>query len=194
MDGDYRPGNDAAAIIIPKVEEAPATPEAAAAGAAAAAEPEVIKQGKKDEEGAEAAPGPGGKRRESSVIWGLTPRENGGRTALKLIVGLGNPGREYEHTRHNVGFQVAEELADRYHVTLRNHAKWKARAAKISEIGDGILLAEPTTFMNLSGWAVREIADFHKLAPADVLVVVDDADLPLDVAVAHGRSAVGIMG
>ena len=98
---------------------------------------------------------------------------------MKLIVGLGNPGREYEHTRHNVGFQVAEELAQRYRVTLKNHAKWKARAAKIADIGDGVLLAEPTTFMNLSGWAVREIADFHKLAPADVLVVVDDADLPL---------------
>jgi PTH1 family peptidyl-tRNA hydrolase len=98
---------------------------------------------------------------------------------VKLIVGLGNPGREYEHTRHNVGFQVAEELANRYRVTLKNHAKWKARAAKIAEIGDGVLLAEPTTFMNLSGWAVREIAAFHKLAPSDVLVVVDDADLPL---------------
>ena len=94
-------------------------------------------------------------------------------------MGLGNPGREYEHTRHNVGFQVADELAHRYRVTLRNHTKWKARAAKIADIGSGVLVAEPTTFMNLSGWAVREMADFHKLAPADVLVVVDDADLPL---------------
>jgi PTH1 family peptidyl-tRNA hydrolase len=98
---------------------------------------------------------------------------------VKLIVGLGNPGREYEHTRHNVGFQVAEELARRYAVTLKGQTKWKARAAKIGGIGDGVLLAEPTTFMNLSGWAVREIAGFHKLLPADVLVVVDDADLPL---------------
>ena len=98
---------------------------------------------------------------------------------MKLIVGLGNPGRVYEHTRHNVGFQVAEELARRYRVTLKTHAKWKARAAKVAEVGDGLLVAEPTTFMNLSGWAVREIAAFHKLAPSDVLVVVDDADLPL---------------
>jgi len=98
---------------------------------------------------------------------------------MKLIVGLGNPGREYEHTRHNVGFQVAEALADRYRVRLKSRASWKARVAEIAEIGDGVLLAEPTTFMNLSGWAVREIAGFHKLAPSDVLVVVDDADLPL---------------
>jgi len=98
---------------------------------------------------------------------------------LKLIVGLGNPGREYEHTRHNVGFQVVEELAQRYHVTLKRRASWKARVAKIAEIDEGVLLAEPTTFMNLSGWAVREIAAFHKLLPSDVLVVVDDADLPL---------------
>ena len=98
---------------------------------------------------------------------------------MKLIVGLGNPGREYEHTRHNVGFQVVEELARRYRVTLKNHARWKARAAKIAEIGDGVLVAEPTTFMNLSGWAVREIASFHKLSPTELLIVVDDADLPL---------------
>ncbi len=98
---------------------------------------------------------------------------------MKLIVGLGNPGPEYSGTRHNVGFMVAEELAHRHGVKFRSHAKWKARAAKISDIGDGVLLAQPTTFMNLSGWAVREIASFHKLAPSDVLVVVDDADLPL---------------
>jgi PTH1 family peptidyl-tRNA hydrolase len=98
---------------------------------------------------------------------------------LKLIVGLGNPGPEYSGTRHNVGFMVAEELAQRHRVKFRNYAKWKARAAKISGIDDGLLLATPTTFMNLSGWAVREIAAFHKLAPSDVLVVVDDADLPL---------------
>jgi PTH1 family peptidyl-tRNA hydrolase len=98
---------------------------------------------------------------------------------VKLIVGLGNPGRDYEDTRHNVGFQVAEELARRYHVTLKNQAKWKARAARIPGIGDGMLVAEPTTFMNLSGWAVRELASFHKIEPADVLVVSDDADLPL---------------
>ena len=98
---------------------------------------------------------------------------------MKLIVGLGNPGPEYSDTRHNLGFHVTEELAHRHGVKFKNHAKWKARAARIPDIGDGVWLAQPTTFMNLSGWAVREIASFHKLAPADILVVVDDADLPL---------------
>jgi PTH1 family peptidyl-tRNA hydrolase len=99
--------------------------------------------------------------------------------ALKLIVGLGNPGERYADTRHNLGFQVVEELARRYRVRLRNDSKRKARVARIGEIGDGVLVAQPTTFMNLSGWAVRDVAFFHKVAPPDLLVVVDDADLPL---------------
>src|SRR5918993_708326 len=84
---------------------------------------------------------------------------------MKLIVGLGNPGREYEHTRHNVGFQVAEELAHRYHVTLKDRGSWKARVAKIPDIGDGVLLAEPTTFMNLSGWPFARSPAFTSSRP-----------------------------
>ena len=99
---------------------------------------------------------------------------------MKLIVGLGNPGREYEHTRHNVGFQVAEELARRYRVTLEEPREVESSGGEDSRTSaTACCVAEPTTFMNLSGWAVREIASFHKLAPSDVLVVVDDADLPL---------------
>jgi PTH1 family peptidyl-tRNA hydrolase len=98
---------------------------------------------------------------------------------LKLIVGLGNPGPEYSDTRHNLGFQVVEELARRYRVKLRNDTKRKARVAKIVDIGDGVLVAQPTTFMNLSGWAVRDVASFHKVTSPDLLIVVDDADLPL---------------
>ena len=98
---------------------------------------------------------------------------------MKLIVGLGNPGPEYSDTRHNVGFLIVDELARRHEVALRSQARWKARTAKVGGIGEGMLLAAPTTFMNLSGWAVREIAGFHKLEPADLLVVVDDVDLPV---------------
>ena len=94
-------------------------------------------------------------------------------------MGLGNPGREYDGTRHNVGFDVVEQIARRHRVDFKNSSKWKARTARIAGVGDGLLLAAPTTFMNLSGWAVREIATFHKLEPGELLVVVDDADLPL---------------
>jgi peptidyl-tRNA hydrolase, PTH1 family len=115
--------------------------------------------------------------------------------ALKLVVGLGNPGSEYARTRHNVGFDVVEEVARRHGVTLKTTAKWKARTAKIGALGDGVLLAEPTTFMNLSGWAVREIAAFHKLSPSDLLIVVDDADLPLGrLRIRSGGSAGGHNG
>lgn len=98
---------------------------------------------------------------------------------MKLIVGLGNPGSEYSETRHNLGFKVADELAKRHHVKLRNSTKRKALTAKISDMGDGVWLAEPTTFMNASGWAVHKLVSFHKIALPDVLVMVDDVDLPL---------------
>jgi PTH1 family peptidyl-tRNA hydrolase len=98
---------------------------------------------------------------------------------LKLIVGLGNPGSDYADTRHNVGFWVADELARRHEVKFRHSAKWQARTARITGGDEDVLLAEPTTFMNLSGWAVRELATFYKIPVADVLVMVDDADLPL---------------
>jgi PTH1 family peptidyl-tRNA hydrolase len=98
---------------------------------------------------------------------------------LKLIVGLGNPGSEYSDTRHNVGFWVADELAARNKVKFRESAKWRARTARITGVDDDVLLAEPTTFMNLSGWAVRELAAFYKIGWTDMLVLVDDADLPL---------------
>jgi PTH1 family peptidyl-tRNA hydrolase len=114
---------------------------------------------------------------------------------LKLIVGLGNPGREYSETRHNLGFQVVEELAHRYRVKLRNDTKRRARVAKIGDIGDGVLVAQPTTFMNLSGWAVRDVASFHKVVPQDLLIVVDDADLPLGrLRIRAGGSAGGHNG
>ncbi len=98
---------------------------------------------------------------------------------MKLIVGLGNPGPEYSDTRHNIGFLVVDELASRHGVSLRSQAKWKARTARIADVGDGVMLVKPTTFMNLSGWAVREIAGFYRLPPDDLLIVVDDADLPV---------------
>jgi peptidyl-tRNA hydrolase, PTH1 family len=95
---------------------------------------------------------------------------------LKAIVGLGNPGREYEATRHNVGFEVVNELARRWHLRLKS---WKSLADVVVAGGRGVVLVEPKTFMNASGDAVQRVAAFHKIEPHDVLVVVDEVQLPL---------------
>lgn len=98
---------------------------------------------------------------------------------MKLIVGLGNPGREYRETRHNVGFMVADALADRWRVADQWREKSSALLARTG-VGDaGVLLVKPLTFMNLSGEAVAAVAGFYKVEPADVLVIVDEAALPL---------------
>ncbi len=98
---------------------------------------------------------------------------------MKLIVGLGNPGREYRETRHNVGFMVADALADRWRVADQWREKSSALLARTG-VGDaGVLLVKPLTFMNLSGEAVSAVAGFYKVEPADVLVIVDEAALPL---------------
>jgi len=95
---------------------------------------------------------------------------------MKAIVGLGNPGREYAGTRHNIGFEVIDEVARRWNVRLR---PWKSAADLAVVTGRSAVLVEPQTFMNLSGDAVGRVAAFHKLEPADVLVVVDEVQLPL---------------
>ncbi|MFC7338132.1 aminoacyl-tRNA hydrolase [Haloferula chungangensis] len=93
-----------------------------------------------------------------------------------LIVGLGNPGRQYEDTRHNVGFMVLDRLAAAAGASFESRPKWQAHVAKLP---DGALLVKPQTFMNLSGRSVRQIAAFHKCPPEQVLVVYDDSALPV---------------
>jgi PTH1 family peptidyl-tRNA hydrolase len=95
---------------------------------------------------------------------------------VKLIVGLGNPGAEYRGTRHNVGFEVVDELARRWSVRLR---AWRSLADVAVATGRGAVLAEPQTFMNASGEAVGAVAAFYRVDPGDVLVVVDEVQLPL---------------
>jgi PTH1 family peptidyl-tRNA hydrolase len=93
-----------------------------------------------------------------------------------LVVGLGNPGKQYEHSRHNVGFDTLDILADRLHVRV-DRIKFKALTG-IAEIGgEKVLLMKPQTFMNLSGEAVRQAADFYKLPPERILVIFDDISL-----------------
>ena len=95
---------------------------------------------------------------------------------MKLIVGLGNPGREYAGTRHNIGFGVIARLSDEYHISL-NSKEHKAVCGKGFIEGEKVILAQPQTFMNLSGESVRSIADYYKIEPEDIIVAYDDIDL-----------------
>ena len=97
--------------------------------------------------------------------------------SFTLIVGLGNPGKQYEQTRHNVGFMVLDRLAAASGATFQSAPKWQSQLAKIPE--SGTLLFKPQTFMNLSGRAVQQILSFHKWTPEQMLVVYDDVALPL---------------
>ena len=97
---------------------------------------------------------------------------------MKLIVGLGNPGRKFRDTRHNVGFEVVDELARRAGVGFEA-APAEALMARAGPVGPAVMLAKPLTLMNLSGVAVAELARYFRIAVADVLVVADDASLPL---------------
>jgi peptidyl-tRNA hydrolase, PTH1 family len=96
-----------------------------------------------------------------------------------LIVGLGNPGAEYAQTRHNAGFLLVEKLAAHWKDDWANERKFKARIAKAERDGKKVLLCEPQTFMNLSGETVGSLKDFYQLPLKQILIAVDDADLPL---------------
>jgi PTH1 family peptidyl-tRNA hydrolase len=96
---------------------------------------------------------------------------------VKIIVGLGNPGREYGATRHNLGFMVVDELARRAAATERRN-RFQAEISEIRDDAEKIILLKPQTYMNLSGIAVREAARWYKVTPESILVVADDIDLP----------------
>ena len=96
----------------------------------------------------------------------------------KLVVGLGNPGRRYAGTRHNVGYAVIDSLLESPHAS-QLVARFSARIGELREGPQKILLVKPETFMNLSGRCVREVLDFYQLPLEDLLVVCDDVNLPL---------------
>ena len=108
-------------------------------------------------------------------------------TVLKLIVGLGNPGEKYARTRHNAGFWFADELARRYGGVFRAESRHQGELARVRVMLDGgaqseIWLLKPNTYMNKSGGAIGSLANFYKVAPAEVLVAHDELDLPVGVA------------
>jgi PTH1 family peptidyl-tRNA hydrolase len=114
---------------------------------------------------------------------------------LKAIVGLGNPGPQYRGTRHNVGFAVADEIARRAGLGFES-APADALIAKWRRPDDGgqpetVLLVKPSTFMNLSGQAVGDLARYFRIDPADLLVIVDDVHLPLGRLRARARGSAG---
>ncbi len=97
---------------------------------------------------------------------------------IKLLVGLGNPGPEYEHTRHNAGFWFIDEAARRLGATLQMERGHFGLMARTSVRGQALWLLEPQTFMNRSGQSVASLARFFKISPDEVLVVHDELDLP----------------
>ena len=111
---------------------------------------------------------------------------------IRLIVGLGNPGPEYEQTRHNAGFWLVDNLA---RTPLAREARYNALAAKTTIAGHEVWLLEPQTFMNRSGQSVGALARFYKIVPDDILVVHDELDLPPGTAkIKKGGSSGGHNG
>ena len=94
---------------------------------------------------------------------------------IRLLVGLGNPGPEYERTRHNVGFMVLDRLAADWRVKWERSAKWGAYWAKTKQA----ILVKPMTYMNRSGGPLQAVSQFYKIEPAEMLGIFDDMDLPL---------------
>lgn len=111
---------------------------------------------------------------------------------MKLIVGLGNPGKQYEATRHNVGFMALDHYADRHGIeSFKDKQQLQCRIATLKRDSDSILFMKPATFMNESGRAVRTVADYYNLETPNILVVYDELALPFGVIRARqgGESA-----
>jgi PTH1 family peptidyl-tRNA hydrolase len=96
---------------------------------------------------------------------------------IQLIIGLGNPGPEYEQTRHNAGFWFVDEIVRQYHSDFRNESKFSGQVSRPNVAGKDVWLLKPGTYMNLSGQAAQAMMNFYKLKPQDILVVHDELDL-----------------
>jgi len=96
---------------------------------------------------------------------------------MKLYVGLGNPGKKYDQTRHNIGFMVIDALAKKWDVSMNADKKFKGEIGSTHINGEKILLLKPTTYMNLSGESIQAVMDFYDLENEDILVIYDDLDM-----------------
>jgi peptidyl-tRNA hydrolase len=97
---------------------------------------------------------------------------------MYIIVGLGNPGKKYEQTKHNIGFITLDYLADKYDIKI-NKIKHKALVGEGTISGQKVLLVKPQTYMNLSGNSVREVMDYYKADLKNIVVIYDDVDIPM---------------
>ena len=110
---------------------------------------------------------------------------------LYLVVGLGNPGKEYARTRHNAGFLLVETLGRQWNAAWNLERKFDSRLAKADRFGRRIVLAQPQTYMNLSGTAVRALCDYYRIPREKILIAVDDADLPFGEIRLRGSGSSG---
>ncbi len=99
------------------------------------------------------------------------------KNAIQLIVGLGNPGRQYDKTRHNAGFWFVDELARRYSANFKLESRFSGEVSKANIEGHTVWLLKPTTFMNKSGLAARQLASFYKIPVENILIAHDELDL-----------------
>ena len=115
---------------------------------------------------------------------------------MKLIVGLGNPGKEYTNTRHNIGFLVIDKIAKNENFSeWRHEKKFQAQISRGAIVAEDAILAKPDTFMNNSGEAVLAISQYYKILPPDIIVIHDDLDLPLTkIRISHNSSSGGHQG
>jgi PTH1 family peptidyl-tRNA hydrolase len=109
---------------------------------------------------------------------------------MKIVVGLGNPGREYVATRHNLGFMVVDSLFRRLNGS-QLRSRFRSELAEATVDGEKVILVMPQTYMNLSGNAVREVAHWYRVPPEDILVILDDLDLPFGVSRLRGSGSAG---
>lgn len=114
---------------------------------------------------------------------------------MKIVAGLGNPGREYESTPHSIGFEVADAVARDIGAAFRPAASFKGELADGRFAGGKVIVVKPMTFMNLSGDCVAPVVKYHNATPADLVVVSDDIDLPVGkIRIRRGGSAGGHNG
>lgn len=97
---------------------------------------------------------------------------------MYIIVGLGNPGREYAQTRHNIGFMAVDTLAERYNIEIKRH-NFRSVFGEGRIGSQRVVLVKPETFMNNSGWAVRDIINWYKIDPEELIIMYDDVDIPV---------------